>query len=449
MNQHLKNHIDKKSIELIGLLDKLSFKKEKGDINNSGSLYNKKVQDLSGKIDLSKPMVMSTTSYNGKNLDKWSVINNLKIGFQEENYVLFEKFLKSIYKDNFIKDLITLDFLETKVFDWLIKTNSSGQATNNLSNYIELSIQESNIKQTYCFPVLNLDIKSEVIIGKTKLKYFTKENFDSLSESYLKKNNNSEENPYERMRDKYQGMVVISIIEKGHPKRAEEKALQKCLLAIDVLKICSDTLELPDLDLSFDIDIRAKEQKNSQCIVHKSNSVEDIIINVKNLPNHHHIDNRYLKRIRDRNSIILTKFISNDEPKNELTNLIQMGITNFAEALSNKDLNKRVVEIFSIYEMLLLPNESSSILESLTKYGPKIVFHKPEDRIHLKKLISDFYGIRSAMIHHGKRKKIDLNGMKQLQIALLQLITNLILKTESHIKKETILTEIDEAINRA
>ncbi|MBI9036770.1 MAG: hypothetical protein JEY97_01435 [Bacteroidales bacterium] len=448
INTDCKKYIDKKSIELVNLVEKLPIFKQNRKELMSGSVREKVFVNWTDKFDNSKPLIWSITSYCNKKFNKWIRYNGIKLGYGYETYKEYVKFIKSIHKQTDINKLVTFNFLDTEIFSWIIDTYKNSRSRTNLSQHIEETIINNVVKQTYCFPILNLDISQKIKIGKVVIKYLTKEDFDKLFRSF-QQNNRKNENTYESLRKKYQGMVVASSEVYGQPEKAQELALENCLLAIDILKICSDTIEIPDLNLSFDIGNRLKEQLCSECLTYESNSLNNLEIKLKVLPNHHEIDDEYLKRINKRYFQVLENFISQDSFDNELSNLIVNAIKKFAFSLSNKDLNWRIVEIFSIYESLLLPNENAHIQNSLTKYGSKLIYKTPEERTSLKKLIIYFYKIRSAMVHHGKRKNIDLLKLKELQLALLLLIVNLIYKNKTHENKKTILNEIDNAINEA
>jgi hypothetical protein len=113
------------------------------------------------------------------------------------------------------------------------------------------------------------------------------------------------------------------------------------------------------------------------------------------------------------------------------------------------DLHQRTVEIFTILEMLLLPSEDASIIDSVCKYRSKLAVKDVEERQQIIKLLKRMYMVRSSMIHHAKRKRIDLNDLKQLQTILFFIIHNLILKLNAHLKKESVLAEIDLEILKA
>ncbi len=450
LNNHFLKHIDDKSIELVELL-KVKIEDTTPVMEPSGSFAEKIVPDFSDKIDSKSPIITSLVDYNGRKKQLWLLRSDEKIGFGEEDYIKFKKEIESFYKSQEIKSLVKIEFVESTVFKWLVQTKEDGKAIKNLSSFLVEEIKNSCISQIYSFPILNLEIEFPIVIGEVELTYFTKKDFDMLSDNFVEKVWNEKENDIELIRGKYQGKVIVRCTEFGEPEKGKEKAINRCELAIDVLKICSDTLDLPDFRLDFDIDTRARYQKHTECYSYTSKTtLSDFTISPKFLPQNHHIDNQYFERVKHRGIEIFSDFlIKKDKKDDELSELITNGIVNFSKSLSIVDIHKRTAELFSVFESLLLPRESSPILDSLKNYGTKLISKEVKDRTELKKLFTEMYSVRSAIVHHGKRKKFDIKQLGKLQVALLFLLLNLIELSDKHTTKSSILIKIDEAMNSA
>lgn len=215
------------------------------------------------------------------------------------------------------------------------------------------------------------------------------------------------------------------------------------------MKIYSRTFFEPDIPLDFDIDLRAKTQMNNFIFSHNVGSMEDFTYSMNRSFERATIDENNIKYMNDLHLPVIVNFVFSSKSKNELSEMIINAISNFADALSTKKIQKRIAEIFTIYESLLVPNNSSPILDSLTKYGPKLITNDSEERKELKKLFQDFYAVRSSLMHHGLYKSFDMEGLRKLQFCLLLLIIKLIELSQFHQNKSDVLLEIDEAINRA
>lgn len=56
------------------------------------------------------------------------------------------------------------------------------------------------------------------------------------------------------------------------------------------------------------------------------------------------------------------------------------------------------------------------------------------------------YGIRSALIHHGKEISFETEDLRKLQMSAASLILVLVEKSNHYETKQSLLNEIDEAI---
>lgn len=443
LNEHLIKHIDKESISLVDLIEKLPSTRNKNQKSKKhGSFYSKSATNLTDKIAM-PDSILSLTSHKGILLDKWLENDEFRIGFSQQNYSQLIKLSKSIHKTSEVHNLASSKFIEEKLFNWLIETYKNGQSSCNLSTYILEEIQCSIIEQTYCFPILNIEITNPFKIGDVWIKYFSEADF----ESWKKQKNGADD--VDSLIKTYQGMVVAACTVKSEPINGENIALSKSLVAVDILKMCSDTIVIPDLDLNFDIDMRSRYQMKSETIIHSKDGFKNLIFNFKNLPTRHYIDEHYLTRLEEKELFKIGEYVFNYNKDSELYSLVIQGISNFGTALSLGDYHKRIAEIFTIFESLLLPNENSPIIDSLVKYGTKLIRKDSSERIEIAELLKRMYSVRSALVHHGKRKEFDINDLKKLQICLFTLIVNLINKSQKHETKASILSEIDEAINQA
>lgn len=443
--QPLLKHIDTKSFELVDLIKQGKYEKSE-PYSHDGSIKEKISPTING-IDTSKPKVVSFTDSKGVKKDMWLEEGEMVTGFDEESYKIYSAFINSLYKKREFKSVVGRNFLFSKIFDWLIQTYKNKQAANNLSEYIIQEIEKSIKTKVYCFPILYFDISFFMQIGPVTIKYFTESNFDEMDTIYERIHGYKREGSH--LRDKYQGMVVASVEVTAESERAKEIAFEKCALAVDILKIYSRTLFEPDIRLDFDIDARAKTQMNNLIFAHKNGSMENFTISMSRIYENAEVGENNIQPMKDLHFPIMATFVFNDGEKNELSKMLVNAISNFADALSTKNLHKRIAELFTIFESLLVPNETIGILHSLTTYAPKLITDNPEMRKDLKKLFKSLYSVRSSLMHHGKHQDFEMEDLRKLQYTLLCLILGLIAKSQTHQKKSDVLEEIDEAINRA
>lgn len=372
------------------------------------------------------------------------------ISLNINNYKDLKKLLDTIYEDRNVNSLISFKFLEEKVTHWLLKTFRANQAEQTFSTYLLNVMEESIEEYKIHFPILYLHIGKHIKVGNVELGFFTKEYIDFLSIEFAKNNPEKESNPFERMRKELQGKVYVSYIVKAEREKAKEIALRYCALAIDILKICSDTADLPNYNLSFDIDQRTKENFRNEVILVKVKESNSFTIDYHRTPGQHQIYDQEWDRILKRHFSTFNDFLlslSNDN--SELQNLIVNSIRRYGNAISNHYLHQRILELFTIMESLLLPNSDANILESVGKYCSKLVAKDAKNREKIIALLSSMYKVRSQLVHHGKELQIVIDDLKELQTIVRFLLVKLIQKTSVHRSKNTVLKEIDDAILNA
>jgi hypothetical protein len=312
---------------------------------------------------------------------------------------------------------------------------------------LEYIADNSSFHKIY-FPITHLNIDGFFKIGEVSFEYFTKEYFDRMAHAItINSKVYSKTEKFPEIRKNYQGKVFAAFTAYGEKNRAIEIAFEHCSLAVDALKICTITALEPNQILAFDIDSRLTTARVRDIIVTNPNDIADFKVSkiVDQYP-YRINQEEYTQMIKlglHRYSLFLKDFEQN---KNELTILIVESIRKFSSALSQRDLHKRIVELYTLLEALLLPDESSPILESTTKYLPILIEKDIEKRRECAKQIKLMYSVRSKLIHHGKRIDFDIDSLRKIQAYILTLLFNLITESSSHKTKAEVLKEIDDAL---
>ena len=283
--------------------------------------------------------------------------------------------------------------------------------------------------------MLHLEIVKPFKIGNVLFSYVDKDFFT----------NDNKEDLYQQ----YKGDIFVSYIVKGEKNKAKEKALKKCALAVDCLKLCFDTIAYPKVKTSLDIDSRTIENVDNKILIFDTQDDNDVSIEKFRIPSHQNINDKTWFVINNRGLNLFHSFLLSIDNKNELTeleSLICNAIKLFSYSISINNLNRRIVELFTILESLLLPDSNASILESLTKYLSKLSTKDINERKKIIALLKKMYGIRSSYVHHALNKEFDTGELGELQILIFGLIRKFIILRKEHRTKETILKEIDDAI---
>lgn len=447
-NENKKSHIDKEAFRILGLFETTTEKKTKQNDEKGSIAHQIPQRIIDDKIELA--YLVKASLFDKTNAIK-ECYNGKCVGLNHDNYKELEKLANTIYKDKEINSRISKTFIEQKLWDWLLKTFKNQKADLNFSSYILNEMEESIEHLKVFYPMLYLNIGNPFQIGNVKFEFFTKDFFDSLTKQYQKDNPHMLTNPYEDMRKEYQGHVFVSYEVNAEIEKAKSIALEECSLAVDILKMCSDTTDIPQLKLSFDIDNRTRENIKNQIIITRPKKIEPSFeINFYRLPSQHLIHDQEWSRIVHRQIGIFHNFlISLTDEKTELEQLIINAIKRYANAISNSNQHQRIVELFTILESLLLADKNSPIIESVCKYCSKLVFKGANERRDVISMLKTMYEVRSDFIHHAKESAFELDNLHKLQKTVYILVLKLIQKTSLHKNKQTLLHEIDDAILKA
>lgn len=346
-NEQKRQYIDDEGFRLLKLIEDKTLQPVNKNTKSTpaGSIHQKIAVDLTDKM-VDSPHIESVYDHTGHE-SKREVYKSRSIGFNGLDYLKIKKLTATVSEEKSIQHKISKDFIEKKIFEWLIKTHKANRAEKTLSIFLLdeflLVCEHRRIR----FPIVNLDIDHPFDIGRTKFDFFTEDYFNKLKDYNTKKGSNSSQETYSHLREKYQGKVFVSFDVFAEINKAEEIAMEYCSLTVDVLKMCSDMLDIPDLGLRFDIDSRVKFASQSEVILTMAeNELENFTINMYGPSGRHRIGEREWKLMLQRGMATFHAFLLElgDTPT-ELQSLIVNSIKRYGNAVSIYSLNQRIVEL--------------------------------------------------------------------------------------------------------
>lgn len=390
-----------------------------------GSSAQKPVVDWSDKL-VDAPFTCYGTDYLENHTSIFQEYKGKKTGYNESNYIKFSALVKSVYKLKDISQKTSYKFVYDITFKWLIETYKNKQAT---SDYISHLISQINLvisDYKYDFTVLNLDIEKNFRIGNVEFICFNPKVFNELGK------NKPEE--AKLMIEKFQGKVYASYSLKDVEKsRGEEIALAECYKAMNVLKTFSPTVMIPTKPTTFDIDRRINIGESSESIVKSLKDEKDLTINFQNGAMPFQLSVKLIDELIEasRNFAIL---ISTPDP-NELQKLIINSLSKFSEAISDSNIHKRIVNLFTIWESLLLKDSDSPIISSVSLNGSILLKNHIEERKKFIAFLKEMYKIRSEVVHHAKERELEMKNVSLLQLETINLM-NIITYHSGHTQQK-------------
>lgn len=153
----------------------------------------------------------------------------------------------------------------------------------------------------------------------------------------------------------------------------------------------------------------------------------------------------YRKQGLDAVSKLLQK-LPVEKKQTELQRLVVRSLRRFASALSEHNLHRRIADLFTVLESLLLIDQNAPIMDSVTKYLSKLIYKDLEERKQCIALVKKMYAVRSMYLHHAKEESFETGELAHLQVNVLLLVVKMITKSIDYETKAELFKEIDDAI---
>lgn len=429
---------NKDGYDLLGLITELSEPPDLGEKMEKqvGSLSEKIAIDWSDKL-VDAPITISNTRDDEK-IDIYENYKGISIGLNQQNYPKLESLVGNLFKIKSVSDKVTYEFLFENIFKWLVKSYKVKRAETNLIDFLKAVIETVTGDYIYSFRILNLEIGKKFQFGQVEFEFLDSNYLDKLSEGKTKENADA-------LRQKLQGNVYATCLVKGVQRQKGLKiAFDKCCKAMNVLKLFCVTVNNPSKRTPFDIDSRVTMSEANEYIIRDHDIETDFKMTLASNSVPHKFTETTIENILEsaKNFVALVEI---KEP-NELQNILLNAIERFSELISFKDIHRRIVDLFTIWESLVLKNESVNIQDSLIFFGTHLIGVRKEMKDEFKSFIMSLYDIRSQMVHHGKRKELDLEKLRLLQINTVRLIESCFVNSSRHVTKYLLIEAIEKNI---
>ncbi len=424
--------INKKAVEIISLIEENNEEISHRQIL-SGSFAHRPTVDWSEKL-ADRPMIWHNTN-NERRVTIYQSYKGIKVGLNEEKYPEFLKLLNSVYKHNDISRRISFDFLYNETFNWLMETYQKKQAESEYLSFLLDKVKSVTGEYKYYFQVLNLDIAKVFKIGEVSFEYLTDTFFDKLQEQHK-----TEE--IESLNKRFQGKVYATYILKDVEKsRGREIAFLECCKAMNVVKLHARTIVLPEHRCTFDIDRRVTSNKENEYLIQNLKSDIDLSITLFSGSTPAMFESDFIDSMVSASERFGT-LISIQQP-NELQQLIINSLNRFSEAISTECIHRRLVDLFTIWESLLLKNNTENIQDALIKRGGYIFRLNEEGKSEFQSFINHMYDVRSEVVHHANLKELDMKKVASLQRYTVNLMFILVGFSINYPTKVSFLEMID------
>lgn len=399
MDPKKREYIDKTAAKILNSIKERVDESVNAKTKLKGNLGEKSVIDLQDSIISYRETIQEI---DGQPVAIYQYYND-KTGYSIEGdaYQQLESLIKQVNKDPYIKDTVTLNSLREIIIDWMFKAFKNREKVGLLSKFIQQTIARSSKRYKIFIPVPHLNISYNIKFGNVSFEYFNSKKLDDFIEE-LSQRSPKKRDDFLKLKNVFKGKVYAIITYKGHQQRVKELAIEECALSIDCLRICSTVMTSPNVKSDFDIEKNLNVSLASNIICLPIDKVEDIQIEKEKNSEDYTINSSEFLDMQRRDLRKYHKFILESKRSSELEKLILNGIRSFSEALKENNYSKRVSKIFSVYESLLLISNDVPIMQSLCKYGTKLIFNEINERKEIEGVFKKLYTVRSRYVHHLK-----------------------------------------------
>jgi len=322
------------------------------------------------------------------------VDENGSYGFNKEQYSRFNKLIQNLHSIEQLNQKVSSKFIEAESFNWVIEVYKKQQADSNLYDYLTTKADAEIKPHTFYFPILNLEIEKSFKIGNVEFAYFTKEYFDDLYQT-LKANDDTytEETFAQIFRKDFQGQVLAKLTVTAERDKAEEIAKQDSEIAVDVLKLYSESAIVPERKTMFDLNYKLGYQVQSNFLTQKPNESKSLAISIQFNNHPLNITQSLYQSAYQSGLKIFSDYISLRKT-DELHEIIIQSIHLFGSAISNWDLHLRCVNLITILESIFLKADESNDMERKTKARlSKALTNKHQEKERIKTIFSNIYQV--------------------------------------------------------
>jgi hypothetical protein len=441
------DELNKEAFELIKFIieNPINVSNKKTDL--VGSFKEREINDWSLKTIGGK--VVRTTDHLEKTTEIYFVNENSSIGFNKLLYLRFNTLVQKFYSIEGLYQKVSLYFIENELFRWIIDVYLNQKAPTNLYEFLLCKADLVVKPHTFYFPILNLEIEKQFNIGIVEFTYFTKDYFDNLFQKLKAKDDTYTDEIFnEIFRKDFQGQVLAKVTVTAERQKAEEIAKQNSEIAVDVLKLYSETTYIPEKKTTFDLNYRLSYQVQTNFLSENPNESKSLALSVKFNNHPFYVSHGYYESVSQCGLKMFSEYISQSK-SDELREIIIQSIHLFGSAISNWDLHLRCVSFITILESILLKEDETKNLEHKTLARlSKALTNQHQEKERLKAIFSNIYQVRHKMIHKARRIEIDTKELSEVQKNMVSLFLRLIqLNSESGFRDKTTLIDELNKIN--
>lgn len=407
-----------------------------------GSSSHLNVMDLSDNY-IDSPVIVKQYFSDLSDYKIYVMINNMKYGFVENDYKPFFKLVYDISEWNDIHSKVSIEYLKEKVLRWIVDIYINNVSSIDLFVSLDRSIAKDVNNYKYCFPILNIDIEKEFNIGESTIKFFSNEYFDEFYKSKKLEQEDYSKDNFDKLYRKYQGQVFVQIEVLAESKKAELIAYEKSCFIVDILKLCSPTIQFPT-EVCY-LELESRMPFSYDFIRFKNDDVYDFSMTTKinrsqMLPFDNELVTGFKPYFDEFGKLLDMKYNSS------LEKLVKNSVIFYSKCISEMDIHLRISQLIMIIESIFLLDEDKYKMENKCKrrFLDFSFESRNTEKFNFNDILTDMYQIRHKMTHKSIRIFIDFSKVRTFQVEIINLLFLLLKNGNRFESKESLIIFLDE-----
>lgn len=389
---------------------------------------------LKGKINAS---LYYQEDYLGNIISIHKEIKGSEVGLDKTNYRYLRDLADEIIQIDFFSNITNVNFIERKIFDWVINIYRDNKADFDLITFLKREIEKELMEYQFYFKIYSIGIYQEISVGKVK---FTLINEDFFEREYRNTRYNYKEDTSGVFEGFMSTLVAVSSA-YATSEKAFDIALSNVEDALNAIKCCmiSDSLiltkTLPHLR-------EIQSTKRNMSYMYKPQNVNKGLnfgVRFDSIPIE--VDKIKFLELKKYGLEKISTFIQSRKDS-ELENVIMQKINDLGQIFSDRDAHERIVKLISYFESFIIP-QGNLKAKGRTYMKNLITYFRPPQDVELLRCVNRMYDIRDKFLHNKIQLRIELE-----ELFIFQKFANIFLNALIELsKKYSTVNEVLQEFN--
>ena len=351
-------------------------------------------------------MIETVVDPYGKEVGRFFQHKGEKIGLTDESHEKFLKVVGIIQRTPSFRETLSEGSLREVAFRWLQTKYEGGQASSLSDHIIERCSAMIDEHQAWV-PIAHLKLQSPLEFGLVTFRPVTKEMIDEWTGEQRQSDSShvhAKNARSERLRQELQSYASAVTAVTAERERAIEIATERADYAISMLRLFHPATIFPDPVAYCDL-LGSEHIKSTMALTFSANAPpRNHRKAVSLMPPDWELPASHVANLANAGVRSLNKLMRVQTPT-EFERTLCESLLIYSRVSLCTDLSDKLIYLFTAVERFLLKNETETLGASISARLAWIVGETVNQRLDIMRNVKEVYGIRSRLLHHGRKVK--------------------------------------------